>query len=132
MFYGVNNMSENGLHPTVTEFKSFINKHPKLIEEIRKSGRSWQEYYEKWVLLGEDDPMWEKFIDKKEKSSQKKSELFNQIMKLTENIDLEKVQGQVQQLSGTISTLQELLGTFQETKRTNQTYQNQPPNWFRD
>ncbi|MFD2043989.1 spore coat protein YlbD [Ornithinibacillus salinisoli] len=123
------------LHPKIVAFKQFINDHPKLREEIRKSGRSWQEYYEKWVLLGEDDPMWQEFGEDDNKSTKKsgnKSEFFNQLMKLTENVDVDKVQKQVHELSGTVSTLQELLGQFQDKKKANPMTRNQPYNWFRD
>lgn len=134
-------MSETKLHPTVIAFKTFINKHPKLIEEIRKNGRSWQEYYEKWVLLGEDDPMWETYkkdegkgteAKKGKSSNSKKNEIFSQIMKAAENLDIDKVQGQVQQLNSVLSTLQELFGQFQHTKKSNETPMGQPFGWHRD
>ncbi|SET29869.1 Putative coat protein [Oceanobacillus limi] len=123
------------MHPKVVAFKKFINEHPKLREEIRKSGRSWQEYYEKWILLGEDDPLWDKFekdSNESEKKSGNKSEFFSQLMKLTENVDVDKVQKQVHELSSTVATLQELLGQFQDKKKSNQYQQNQPYHWFRD
>lgn len=134
-------MSEDKLHPTVREFKSFINKHPKLIEEVRRNGRHWQEYYEKWALLGEEDPLWEQYKEdghtqaKKGPTKEKKPEIFGQIMKLTENMDIDKIQNHVQQLSTTISTVQEMLGQFKESKGgalPTPTNQPKPFNWFRD
>ncbi|MDY0405988.1 YlbD family protein [Virgibacillus sp. 179-BFC.A HS] len=137
-------MREADLHPTVREFKAFINRHPKLIAEVRKNGRSWQEYYEKWVLLGEDDSYWEHFkqeegtknkSDKKsskassdEKSKDKKTEFFSQLWKMTEKMDIDKVQEQVHQLNGAISSLQELLGQFQ----TKESKPNRPFDMFKD
>src|SRR5699024_5412270 len=99
---GVKNMGDDNLHPTVAEFKSFINKHPKLVEKIRKNGSSWQEYYEKWVLLEEDDPYWEQFKDytNPQQKSDSKTEWVSHLLKVTENIDIKKVQEQVNQLSG--------------------------------
>ncbi|SEQ61892.1 Putative coat protein [Virgibacillus subterraneus] len=129
-------MSDDKLHPSVREFKVFMNKHPKLIEEVRKSGRGWQEYYEKWALLGEDDPVWDSY--KKEeaegKSKEGKGELFGQLMKLSENVDIDKVQKQVHQLSNTITTIQDVLGQFQTTKTPPQQFRksNNPFNWGRD
>src|SRR5690606_26506434 len=110
------------LHPSVMNFKEFINKHPELRKELRKTGRSWQEYYEKWVLLGEDDAYWDQFKSNKEnktnhseaenkeedKSDQKNFEIINQLLKLGENLDFNKIQGQVANLSKTISVVQEL------------------------
>lgn len=128
-------MGRDKLHPTVLEFKQFVNKHPVLLEEVRKNGRSWQEYYEKWALLGEDDPFWDQFRDKdntpEEKGEQKHAELFSQLMKLTKNMDLNKVQEHVHQLNNTISMIQGGINQFQENKKTNDT-PKEPFNWFRD
>ncbi|WP_217585704.1 YlbD family protein [Lentibacillus saliphilus] len=121
-------MTEKDLHPQVREFKAFINRHPKLIESIRKSGRSWQEYYEKWTLLGEDDPYWNSYKsddhkvnekkEEKETDTKKQTEMFEQLKKLTETVDLDKIQKHAYQLSGTINTIQELIGQFQDTKKS--------------
>lgn len=129
-------MNEKKLDPTVMEFKQFINNHPKLIENIRKSGSSWQEYYEKWALLGENDSMWDQYKDtdtdhNTEHKKEKNNELFGQLIKMTENIDMNKLQKQVHQLSNTISTVQELLNQYQETKKPKQDG-NRPFNWFQD
>jgi len=133
---GVRKVPEENLHPTIREFKVFINQHPKLIEEIRKSGRSWQEYYEKWVLLGEDDPMWAQYKDASESKvkSENKTDWIRQVMKLTENVDMNKVQEQVNQLSGTVTTLQEILGNFQQKEDTNPKPLNDKRQfrWFKD
>ncbi|MGM8364246.1 spore coat protein YlbD [Virgibacillus sp. W0181] len=121
---------EDKLDPTVRAFKTFINRKPKLIEEVRKSGGSWQEIYEKWALLGDDDPYWDKYdntADSSEENSstkKKQMELFSQLMKYTEKIDFNKVQDQVQQLNKTIDTVQEVLGQFQDTKQSKTNYQN--------
>ncbi|MFC4556993.1 YlbD family protein [Virgibacillus kekensis] len=131
-------MSDDKLHPSVREFKAFMNRHPKLVEEVRKSGRSWQEYYEKWVLLGEDDSFWEKY--KKQNGNGKsrskgggQKELLNQLVKLSESIDLDKVQSQVGNLNSAITTVQELLGQFQSDK-PQQTFRRpyHQDNWFKD
>lgn len=117
------------LHPSVEAFKAFVNRHPKLLQEIRRSGRGWQEYYEKWALLEEDDPYWDAFKsesrapetseEKKETKSSKKdhSDLIQQIMHYTRNLDAEKMQGQVEQLSSAIGTIQEMLDDFRKTTK---------------
>ncbi|GAA0444324.1 MAG: YlbD family protein [Bacillota bacterium] len=133
-------MSDQKLHPSVLEFKQFINEHPKLIEHIRKSGRPWQETYEKWVLLGEDDPFWEKYkgdksqtkTQKEKAKKEKNSELFSQLMKMTESMDLEKIQKQIEQFSDSITTIQELIGQFQQNKSTSSQQPNERMGWFRD
>ncbi len=133
-------MNDTNLHPSVSEFKQFINQHPKLIKHIRKNGRPWQEMYEKWVLLGEDDPYWESFKsdsednkeEKKESKKDKNSELFSQLVKMTESMDLDKFQKQMDQFSSSLGTIQELIGQFQKTKENKQPPINERMGWFRD
>ncbi|WP_156290448.1 YlbD family protein [Oceanobacillus salinisoli] len=131
------------LHPSVVSFKQFVNKYPLLLREIRKSGRTWQEYYEKWVLLGEEDPYWDQFKEKddqttrqsraksKDKAEEKNFELMSQLMKLTENIDMNKIQNQVSNLNKTIASVQELVDQFQHPPHQNAQH-SRPFNWFRD
>ncbi|MFC4025445.1 spore coat protein YlbD [Oceanobacillus longus] len=124
------------LHPTVIAFKNFINKHPLLLREVRKSGRSWQEYYEQWALLGEDDSHWEKYKDeplneKVDKSTAKDSELVSQLLKYTSNLDINKVQGQVDQLSKGIATIQEMMEQFKGSQKKEQLPKD-PFSWMRD
>lgn len=122
-------MVDDKLHPSVKDFKTFMNKHPKLVAEVRRSGKGWQDYYEKWALLGEDDPLWEGYkgnVKTKSAGSKKegKKELFGQLMKLSENIDLDKVQQQVTQINDTITTVQDVLGQFQTEKTPQQQFTN--------
>ncbi|MBP2077880.1 spore coat protein YlbD [Oceanobacillus polygoni] len=131
------------LHPSVISFKNFINEHPALIREIRKTGRSWQEYYEKWALLGEEDPFWEKYkVDKHEekdgkddtgeaKTNVKNSELISQLMKYTSSLDVNKMQGQVDQLSKAITAIQEMVSQFKKTQKNNQP-EKDPFKWVQD
>lgn len=125
-------------------FKSFINSHPKLVRKIRKDGKSWQEIYEQWVLLGEDDIHWEQYkeeTDEKSKSGEEKNQTFSkldlkpdfvkQILKYTETVDVNKLQEQVQQLSDTIATVQEIVDIYKKPPaQENRT--RQPFDWFRD
>ncbi|HEX6594819.1 MAG TPA: spore coat protein YlbD [Bacillota bacterium] len=127
-------MSENNLHGTVKEFKQFINEHPKLREEIRRSGRTWQEYYEKWILLGEDDAMWEPYKNEKNTSTEKEKnpELFQHLLKIVDKMDFDKVQKNVHQLNETVSILQEVVGQFKNQQRPQRPHLKRSMNWFRD
>ncbi|WP_010530427.1 YlbD family protein [Lentibacillus jeotgali] len=113
-------MSDN-LHPSVREFKAFLQKHPKLVEEVRKNGRGFQEYYEKWALLGENDQFWDQFKQSEtgkpvNRSKQGKAEIMDRLLQMSENIDLDKLQKQVDNVNSTISTVQGLIGQFQSDK----------------
>ncbi|ALX47364.1 hypothetical protein AOX59_01365 [Lentibacillus amyloliquefaciens] len=113
-------MSDN-LHPSVREFKAFLQKHPGLVKEVRKSGKGFQTYYEKWALLGENDPLWERYKETgsgatDSKSKEGKKEMVERLVQMSENIDLDKLQNQVDNVNNTISTLQGLLGQFQSSQ----------------
>lgn len=138
-------MGNKDLHPSIKEFKEFVQKHPGLIKKVRSGNESWQDYYEKWVLLGEDDPSWEKYKqpegknynnheeDKKQskntkKEKKEKKELMNSLMKMVENVDLNKVEGHINQLNGAITNIQSLLHQFQDGKKKSQSDNgNRPP-----
>ncbi|MYL33017.1 hypothetical protein GLW08_02140 [Pontibacillus yanchengensis] len=134
-------MSSKELDPSVQQFKEFVTKYPKLMETVKKNGESWQPYYEKWVLLGEEDEYWKNFEgdentsytkkkakdathndqsdEKKEEASEEdKSQLMGQLMGMIENVDLNKVQGHITQLNGAIQNIQTLVSQFQDMKKT--------------
>lgn len=127
-------MSEDKLHHSIEEFKDFINVHPKLIVEIRRSGNPFQEYYEKWVLHGENAAIWDAYKDDKKESKQNYSELFSHLIKYAENIDFKKVQKQVNQLNTTVETVQTMLNGFIESKNVSSNPKKETPlfNLFRD
>lgn len=124
-------MSKNELHPSVQQFKDFVGKHPKLIKEVKEQQASWQPYYEKWVLLGEEDSFWDQYRDEgenvqsqKNNSKQKEEtkekdnqEFMGQLMGIVEKVDLNKVQEHIQQLNGAVTNIQTLVGQFQDMKK---------------
>ncbi|WP_077622133.1 YlbD family protein [Sediminibacillus massiliensis] len=133
------------VHPTVKEFKEFVKRHPLLIKEVKENHGNWQDYYEKWVLLGEEDDTWNRYRTDatsdsqagktdKETKKDKQQELTGQFMKMIENVDLNKVQHHIHQLNGAISNIQTLVGQFQEIKRQGNigTKKSQPFNWSKD
>lgn len=127
----------------LSEFKNFINRHPKLIREIRKNGESWQGIYEQWMLLGEDDIHWEQYKEDQEGKESKEStekllskfdlnpEMLEQVVKYAKTIDIHKLQEYVKQLSHTITTIQEIVDQYQQSKRPSQRMER-PFNWFSD
>ena len=50
--------NKRALHPSVQQFKEFVNHHPKMVHEVRNGHKTWQQFYEEWYLLGEEDPIW--------------------------------------------------------------------------
>ncbi|QHS22139.1 hypothetical protein GWK91_03930 [Virgibacillus sp. MSP4-1] len=109
----------SSLHPKVEQFKSFVEKHPKLMEHVRNRKETWQPYYEKWLLYGEEDEYWDDFKEERERSATKEKrannqELFQKLSNMMNNMDMNKLQDQMNQLNGVISNVQNLIQQFQQ------------------
>lgn len=127
-------MSENKLHPSVEEFKHFMNDRPKLVLRLRENGHSLQTYYNKWVEHGEDESVWQLGEKQSRETNRNDNDLFNQIIKYTENIDVDKIQGHVKQLNKMLGVVQSILHNFAGSKNTtvDQAKQMEVLNLFRD
>lgn len=111
-------MSGKKLHPSVEKFKEFVKSNPKIIHEVRNGNASWQELYEDWYLLGEDDTRWEEFKStRKEKtessSSTKKTEWMAHVMDSIKKMDPNQVQGYINNISQALAAFQGVFSQFQ-------------------
>ncbi len=61
------------------DFREFVNRYPKLREDVRERKRTWQDIYEEWVLYGEGD----NFSQYREKSNN----IENKASNLNVNMD---------------------------------------------
>ncbi|WP_430786154.1 spore coat protein YlbD [Virgibacillus flavescens] len=109
-------MRQKEIDSSVLEFREFIAEHPKLIKAVRQGNDSWQPYYEKWVLLGEDDPCWDKYKSGDDNKS-KESNVIDKIRKWTADTDMEQLQDKVEQWEQTISIIQGMLNHLQDNKQ---------------
>ncbi|WP_062197744.1 spore coat protein YlbD [Massilibacterium senegalense] len=97
---------------SVEEFRDFVKRHPKLREEVLNGKKSWQEIYEDWVILGEDNSRFEPY-----KAQQR--EWIQQMVGMWKNVNFEEVQNHLSQLDKTLSQLQQLFDHFQGNQGTN-------------
>jgi hypothetical protein len=51
------------MNSRLDEFREFVNRYPKLRDEVRNGTKTWQNVYEEWVLYGENDPGWQNYRD---------------------------------------------------------------------
>ncbi|MFS0861360.1 spore coat protein YlbD [Fredinandcohnia sp. 179-A 10B2 NHS] len=108
------------LHPSIQEFKSFVKEHPVLVQEVRKGKYSWQEIYEDWYLLGEDDEKWNKFKEKNSKKKESnKDDFIGKIFSTFKNVDVNDLQQQISNVGEAISTIQTVIHQFQSFKNPN-------------
>ncbi|RIW27454.1 hypothetical protein D3H55_22880 [Bacillus salacetis] len=109
------------LHPKVKEFKEFVQKHPKLSNEVKKGSASWQELFEEWYLLGEEDSRWDKYREGKTGQQQDKKDskgFMDQIGGMLKNMDPDQMQQHINSLSQAIGAVQGVLSQFQSSSNT--------------
>lgn len=123
------------LHPSVIEFKEFVRNNPNLIREVRSGKTTWQELYEEWYLLGEEDTRWETTIGKEKSSSsesnkEKKGDWMTQILGSVQKIDPEQIQHYLNNLSQALGAIQGVISQFKGSHQGNhvkaQTEQKHP------
>lgn len=117
-------MTNKELHPSIQKFKSFVKDHPKMVMEVRKGNSTFQELFEEWYLLGEEDPRWEAFKDgnEEEKSSseeEEKKEWIPQILGAIKNMDPNQIQGHISNLSQALGAIQGVISQFQTGNQPN-------------
>ncbi|MGP4040417.1 spore coat protein YlbD [Gracilibacillus sp. D59] len=119
-------------NPSVQQFKAFIREHPLLIKEIKQGKVSLQEAYEQYVLLGEDDPSWNKYKpnqEKKDSTDTSTNQLYQKVWKHLEKLDVNQVETHINDLNGAIDNILTLIDQFKHF-RNNQTSQSQSDNSF--
>lgn len=98
----------------LNEFKEFISKHPLIRDEVNSKNKSWQEIYEKWVILGDSDAEWNRYI-KTEKKKQDVKEIFNNqkiknVFEYVKKIDPNKVNNTINNMQKVIQIIQTFSG----------------------
>lgn len=85
-------------------FKIFARNHPELISSVMSDKVSWQKLYELYDIYGDDDKVWNKYINNTVSRDISFKDVFNGIR----NIDLDSFQKGVENLQKTIGLLQGL------------------------
>lgn len=94
----------------IDEFRIFINKYPGIKEDVTSGITTWQKLYENWVILGENDKIWDKY--KNNKVSQSSS--TNTIEDLLSQTSIKNIINYVKKIdpdsiSKTLNTIQKVL-----------------------
>ncbi|MBM7644237.1 hypothetical protein JOD45_000430 [Scopulibacillus daqui] len=107
---------------SVKAFKEFVRKHPELAKGIKEQGKTWNDIFDEWVLYGEDNEVWETYGVKMEKQKPKPDPL-KKIISFINGIDAKNLEERLGQLNGALTSIQELIGQFQQQPPP----QNTPP-----
>ncbi|KAB2337389.1 hypothetical protein F7731_07190 [Cytobacillus depressus] len=128
-------MTKKKLHPSVEQFKGFVKKNPKIIQEVRAEKTTWQALYEEWYLFGEDDSRWDSFraegqtpVKEKSVSEDTKSDWMTNVMNSLKKMDTNQVQGYINNLNQALTAVQGVIAQFQGGNQVSQTKSiNNPP-----
>jgi Putative coat protein len=128
LYVGGDTMTKK-LHPKVAEFKSFVKKHPKIIKDVRNGTAQWQDLFEDWYLLGEEDSRWDEYREdreEKKKTAQnsdgnKAGSWVDQIREMVKNMDANQLQGHINSISEALGAVQGVLSQFQSSNSTKAT-----------
>lgn len=101
-------------------FIKFVKANPNLVDYVRKNNASWQSLYETYSLYGEDELVWNKYLNSRDTS-------INELVNLIKSVNLESVRKVVDGLQKTITLVQEIGGpkeNFQEEYQRSAVYED--------
>ncbi len=105
-------------------FKMFVRANPFLISYVRDKKKTWQELYELFDIVGDDEEAWNKYLDGSSSSNNSSSGFkFDDLVKMAKNIDVDKVQEGITSLQKTLSLFSEL---FVNNNSNGSTYNPRP------
>lgn len=112
----------------IDDFKLFVKNNPNLITYVRNNTMSWQKFYELYDLYGEDNNIWNEYINnntsKVEETKEKKSSKITDILEMAKNIDTNKLQDNISSVQKAIGLIGDML-VKDKTANTN-TYNPRP------
>ena len=129
-------MDDSKLHPSVREFKQFLKDNPKIVRDVRLGKKTWQDLYEDWSLLGENDERWTEYKDGNSKEPEAKAEtpqkgekieLISQLFSQLKNMDPEQIQKQIANISQALGAIQGVISQFQSSSGKNEQQSPSPP-----
>jgi hypothetical protein len=109
-------VNQKTLHPSIQKFKQFVKNHPKLANEVREERKTWQELFEDWYLLGEEDSIWDQYkVEGEKKTGEKKdkSDFMSTILTAVKGMDLTQMESHISSVGQVITNIQSLISQFQ-------------------
>ncbi|MCL6586904.1 MAG: YlbD family protein [Anoxybacillus sp.] len=122
---------EKHLHPSVEQFKQFVKKHPKIIQEVRKGKKTWKQLYEDWYLFGEEDELWNEYKEEEKKQETDGSVLIHKVLSVVKNIDPNEMQKHIATVQEAIAAIQNVIGQLQGMRQSENVSREQHPFSFR-
>ena len=115
----------------VQDFKMFVKAHPHVLKKVKRGEKTLQELFEEWMLFGEDDATW--FEEDEEKVEETVGESKKPgMLDAIKQMNFEEVQKGIEQFSGAVYSIQEVLSQFRSKPKQQPPYiHSQSPFPFR-
>lgn len=113
----------------IDNFKLFVKNNPNLITYVKNNTMSWQKFYELYDLYGEDNSVWNEYLNKDTtvnsiKTESKKSSKFSDILDMAKNLDTNKLQDGISSVQKAIGLIGDIL--VKDKKSDVSTYNPRP------
>lgn len=83
------------------DFKNFVKVNPRLINYVKDNNAKWQDLYEIYALYGEDEKVWNKYVNSK-------SSMVDDLFDIFKGINLESIRKTSEGLQKLINLMQDL------------------------
>ncbi|MCA0987946.1 YlbD family protein [Guptibacillus algicola] len=120
----------------VQEFKTFVKAHPHVLKKVKSGDKTLQDLFEEWALFGEDDDMWldsdsDEKTGSEEKTTAKSEGTIGNVLNMIKGLKFDEVQRNIEQFSGAVYSIQEVLSQFQSKPKQPPYIHHQSPFPFR-
>lgn len=89
-------------------FKNFVRTKPILENYVTKGEKTWQDFYDMYVLYGENSTVWDKYLSTTTKAS---TVTLKDMFGMFKNIDMTEVQNSINSIQKGIGYIEELVKT---------------------
>ncbi len=115
----------------VQEFKTFVKAHPHVLKKVKQKEKTLQELFEEWMLFGEEDSSWYEEDDQEEEREVPSEKGIGSMLGAIKQMNFEEVQKGIEQFSGAVYSIQEVLSQFRSKPKPPPYNQSHSPFPFR-
>ena len=101
------------------EFRDFVKRYPNVRSDVLNGKKTWQQIYEDWVLLGEQDSIWDKYRTNTQNTNNQM-----RLDNLLKTDNLKNVWNYVKKINP--DNVSKTLGTVQKVLQITQSFGNRP------
>ncbi len=114
-------------------FRDFVSRYPGIKQDVLNGTYTWQKVYENWVILGEQDAMWQKYRTSQNSSTKENPNTIEELLSQTSIKNLINYVKKIDpdSISKTLNTIQKVLQITQSFgSRPTGIYNNNYNSWW--